>query len=321
MRGTVSHNHKGSGVWRTFRKQKIPQTFAILGIIYLLVFSYVPMSGLVMAFKNYNISLGVMGIFTSDWVGLKHFKAFVNDINFWTIIRNTVALSFLKLIFAFPMPIIFAVMLNEIKQNKIKRCIQTISYLPHFISWVIVSGLAINFLATDNGLINQLLISLGLVKEGIPFLTSAGHFWPLAVVLDVWKDMGWWTIIFLAAITGIDPSLYEAADIDGASRFSKILKITIPGIRGTIAVVLILALGNLFGGGLSGSNFEQSYLLGNAMNLEKSQIIQTYIFKVGLSNGRYAYATAIGLIQSVISLVLIFGSNLVSKKVSDTSLF
>ncbi len=321
MSGTVSHNHNHSSVWRLFRKQKIPQTFAILGIIYLLIFNYVPMSGLVMAFKNYNISMGVKGIFTSDWVGLKHFHAFGTDINFWMIIRNTIALSFLKLVFAFPMPIIFAVMLNEVRQNKVKRFIQTVSYLPHFISWVIVSGLAINFLATDNGLVNQMLISLGLVKDGVPFLTSAEHFWSLAVVLDVWKDMGWWTIIFLAAITGIDPSLYEAADIDGASRFTKILHITLPGIRGTIAVVLILALGNLFGGGLSGSNFDQSYLLGNPMNLERSQIIQTYIFKVGLSNGRYAYATAIGLIQSTISLILIFGSNLVSKKVSDTSLF
>jgi len=321
MSDIVGHKYRRSKVWYVFRKQKVPQTFAIMGIIYLLIFSYLPMTGLVMAFKNYNISMGLRGIFTSDWVGLKHFHAFVMDINFWTILRNTVGLSLLKLVFAFPMPIIFAIMLNEIKIDKIKRCVQTISYLPHFISWVIVSGLAINFLATDNGVINQLLISLGFIDKGIPFLTSSGYFWPIAVILDVWKDMGWWTIIFLAAITGIDLSLYEAADIDGASRLSKIWNITLPGIRGTIAVVLILALGNLFGGGLSGSNFEQSYLLGNAMNIDRSEIIQTYIFKVGLSKGRYSYATAIGLIQSTISLLLIYISNFVSKKISDTSLF
>jgi ABC-type polysaccharide transport system, permease component len=279
------------------------------------------MTGLIMAFKNYSISMGVKGIFTSNWVGFKYFQEFFTDYKFWPLVRNTVALSCFKLVFAFPIPIIFAIMLNEVKKDKFKRFVQTASYLPHFISWVIISGLAVNFLSTDRGAINDILSNIGLIKEPIPFLSSADYFWGMAVSTDIWKDMGWWAILFLAAITGIDLSLYEAADIDGASRLSKIWHITLPGIRGTITVVLILALGNLFGGGTSGSNFEQSYLLGNPMNNDKSEIIQTYLFNVGLSKGRYAYATAVGMIQSAISLVMIFSSNYFAKKISDNSLF
>ena len=218
------------------------------------------------------------------------------------------------------MPILFAIMLNEVRNKPFKRFAQTVSYLPHFISWVIIAGLAINFFSSD-GVINTLLGGAGLIDQPIPFLTSSDNYWPMAVFLDVWKDMGWWAIIFLAAITGIDPTLYEAADLDGAGRLRKIWNITLPSIKGTVTVVLILSLGNLFGGGLSGSNFEQSYLLGNTMNFERSEILQTHVFKTGMVNSRFAYATAVGLIQSVISLILIFASNAVSKKVSDSSLF
>lgn len=303
-----------------FRKQGLLQVFALVGMAYLFVFSFLPMGGLVMAFKNYTIDQKIVGIFTSDWVGFKHFQDFFNDINFWPVMRNTIVLSVLKLIFSFPIPIIFALMLNEVKNKPFKRVVQTVSYLPHFISWVIIAGLAINFFSSD-GVINTLLTSAGLVKEPVAFLTSAGNYWPMAVFLDVWKDMGWWAIIFLAAITGIDPTLYEAADLDGCSRLRKIWHITLPSIRGTVTVVLILSLGNLFGGGLSGSNFEQAYLLGNTMNFERSEILQTHVFKTGMVNARFAYATAVGLIQSVVSLILIFVSNAVSKKVSDSSLF
>ena len=300
---------KKGGVWVRFRKQRLLQCFALAGIFYLLVFSYLPMTGILMAFKDYNITMGIGGIFTSKWAGFKHFLAFFNDINFGMLLRNTIALSVLKLIFAFPLPILFAIQLNEVRSGGFKRTVQTVSYLPHFISWVIVSGLAISFLSNDRGAVNNLLRAIGLTGEPVPFLTSAGYFWPVAVFLDVWKDIG------------IDPSLYEAADIDGASRLKKILSITLPGIAGTVTVVLILALGNLFGGGLSGSNFEQSYLLGNATNHANSEIIQTYILKIGLSKGRYAYATAVGLIQSAISLALIFGSNAASRKINNSSLF
>lgn len=304
----------------TFRKQLPLQIFVLSGIAYLLIFNFIPMFGIIMGFKDYDIVMGVEGIFTSEWVGLKYFKEFVNDYNFASLVKNTVGISVLKLIFTFPIPIIFAVMLNEMKCLRFKKVVQTCSYLPHFISWVIISGISFQFLSSE-GIINTLLMSLGLIEKPIGFLTNPDLYWGFAVISDVWKEMGWWTIVFLAAIVGVSQDLYEAAQIDGAGRLQRIWHITLPCIKPTIVVVLILALGNLFGGGLSGSNFEQSYLMGNSMNKEASQIIQTYVFEVGLAQGRYAYATAVGLIQSVISLVLIFSSNFFSKKVSGMGLF
>ena len=312
---------KQKSTWlKTFRKQGMLQLFVLSGMLYLVVFNLIPMFGLIMGFKNYNITSGVKGIFTSDWVGLKYFKEFVTDYKFGRLVRNTVVLSVLKLVFTFPIPIVFAVMVNEIKNLKFKKILQTCSYLPHFISWVIISSLAFQFLS-KTGVINTLLLKFHLTSGPIGFRTDSNLFWGLAVVLDIWKEMGWWTIIFLAAIVGINQDYYEAAQIDGASRMQRIRYITLPCIKGTIVVVLIMTMGNLFGGGLSGSNFEQCYLLGNSVNADTSEIIQTYVFDVGLAQGRYAYATAVGMIQSVISLVLIFCSNFAAKKISDTSLF
>ncbi len=305
---------------KEFRKQLPLQIFVLSGIVYLLIFNFIPMFGIIMGFKDYDIVMGVEGIFTSEWVGLKYFREFVNDYNFANLVKNTVGISLLKLIFTFPIPIIFAVMLNEMKCLRFKKLVQTCSYLPHFISWVIISGISFQFLSSG-GIINTLLMSLGLIGQPIGFLTDPDLYWGFAVLSDVWKEMGWWTIVFLAAIVGVSQDLYEAAQIDGAGRLQRIWHITLPCIKPTIVVVLILALGNLFGGGLSGSNFEQSYLMGNSMNKETSQIIQTYVFEVGLAQGRYAYATAVGLIQSAISLVLIFSSNFFSKKVSGMGLF
>lgn len=310
---------RGSG-FKVFRKQISLQIFVLTGIVYLLIFSFIPMFGIIMGFKDYDIIMGVKGIFTSEWVGLKYFKEFVSDYNFSRLIRNTVGISLLKLIFTFPVPILFAIMLSEIHCMWFKKLVQTCSYLPHFISWVIISGISFQFLSSG-GIINTLFMKLRLIDHPIGFLTDAGLYWGFAVFSDVWKEMGWWTIVFLAAIVGVNQDLFEAAQIDGAGRLQRIWHITLPCIKPTIVVVLILALGNLFGGGLSGSNFEQSYLLGNSMNQESSQIIQTYVFQVGLAQGRYAYATAVGLIQSVISLILIFGSNFFSKRISGTGLF
>ena len=305
---------------KEFKKQGMIQLFVLSGMLYLVIFNLIPMFGLIMGFKDYSITSGVKGIFTSEWVGLKYFKEFVTDYKFGRLVRNTVALSVLKLIFTFPVPIVFAVMINEIRNLKFKKVLQTCSYLPHFISWVIISSLAFQFLS-NSGVINTLLMNMGLISKPIGFLTDSGLFWGLAVVLDIWKEMGWWTIIFLAAIVGINQDYYEAAQIDGASRMQRIWYITLPCIKETIVVVLIMTMGNLFGGGLSGSNFEQSYLLGNSVNADTSEIIQTYVFDVGLAQGRYAYATAVGLIQSLISLILIFISNFASKKISKTGLF
>lgn len=306
--------------FREFWKQRSLQAFALIGMAFIFVFCYLPMFGILMAFKNYSIDTGIIGIITSKWVGFKYFLQFFNDYKFGTLVYNTLIISVLKLIFTFPLPILLALILNEINNKPFKRIVQTASYLPYFISWVIVSGFCQIFL-TQSGVVNSLLVKVGIVSTPIPFLTSSSLFLPLAVLSACWKETGWWAIIFLAAVTGIDPSLYEAAEIDGAGRIGRIRHITLPGISGTITIVLILALGNLFGGGLSGSNFEQCYLLGNPGNIDASDIIQTYVMRVGLSNGRYSYAAAAGLLQSVISVIMIYSSNLVSRKVSGQSLF
>jgi len=312
---------RSSTLWKRFISQRYYQLFVILGMLFLLIFAYTPMFGIIMAFKRYSIVDGISGIFTTPWVGFQHFNEFFNDYKFAQLVENTLAISFLKILFAFPIPILFAIMLNEVRHAFFKRFVQTVSYFPHFISWVVVSGLVFVFLSNEEGIVNHFLMQLGFITDPIPFLTSADHFWGLAVGTAVWKEAGWWTIIFLAAIAGIDPSLYEAAQIDGAGRLSRIWNITLPGMKNAIVTVLILSIGSLLGGGLVGSNFEQSFLLGNPINSDKSEIIQTYAFKVGLAEGRVAYAAAVDLIQAVISVLLIFGSNYIAKRVAKTSLF
>ncbi|EOS55578.1 MULTISPECIES: ABC transporter permease [Paenibacillus] len=321
LAGPTGINKKASQFWKRFKKQKVLHLFVGLGMIFLLIFSYTPMFGIIMAFKNYSISTGIKGIFTSEWIGLQHFSEFVNDYQFGNIVRNTLVLSFLKVIFAFPAPILLAILLNEAKNLGFKRVVQTVSYLPHFISWVVVVGISFALLSTDVGMVNKVLLSLGLIDKPLDILTNPNYFWGLAVTTAVWKEMGWWTIIFLAAIAGINPALYEAAQIDGAGRLARIRHITFPGMKGTIVVVLILTIGSILGGGLVGSNFEQAYLFGNSINNPTSEIVQTYAFKVGLKDGRFSYAAAIDLIQSVISVVLIFSSNFIAKRTSGSSLF
>jgi putative aldouronate transport system permease protein len=318
---TADHGGQQHQLWKRFKKQKILHVFVGLGMIFLLIFSYTPMFGILMAFKDYSISNGIKGIFTSEWVGLRYFDEFIHDYQFATIVRNTLVLSLLKVIFAFPAPILLAILLNEVKNMAFKRFVQTISYLPHFISWVVVVGVSYAFLSADVGMVNRALVETGLIDKPLNILTSPNYFWGLAVGSAIWKEMGWWTIIFLAAITGINPSLYEAAEMDGAGRLARIRYITLPGIRGTIVVVLVLTIGSILGGGLVGSNFEQAYLYGNSINNPTSEIVQTYAFKVGLSDGRFSYAAAIDLIQSVISVILIFSSNFIAKRVSGSSLF
>lgn len=306
---------------KRFHKQLPFQVFIGLGIVYLLIFSYIPMFGIIIAFKNYKISSGIEGIFSSSWVGLFHFKSLIEDYNFPLLVRNTLVLSVLKVIFSYPIPILFAIMLNEVKHAFFKKFVQTVSYLPHFISWVIVTGIAYAFFSTGFGVFNDLLLSLNIIQKPWDVLTNPDSFWSLAVMTAIWKEAGWWTIIFLAALAGIDPALYEAAEIDGAGRIKRILYITIPGLKSASIVVLVLSIGSLLGGGLVGSNFEQSMLLGNAINSDTSQIIQTYAFKVGLAEGRFSYATAIDLMQSIISVFLIFTSNFIAKRLSGTGLF
>ncbi|WP_420805728.1 ABC transporter permease [Cohnella thermotolerans] len=309
------------GFFRQFRKQLPFQIFVLLGIGFLLVFSYTPLFGILMAFKDYRITMGIQGIFTSSWVGLAYFREMVQDYNFPTLVRNTIELSLLKLVFSFPVPVLLAVMLNEVRRSAVKRFVQTASYLPHFISWVVVSGIATALFSADSGLVNDLLMSLHLIKKPLEVLTDPDSFMSLAVVSAVWKETGWWTIIFLAAIAGIDPQLYEAAAMDGAGRLKRIWHITLPGMKSAIVVMLILAIGNILGGGLAGSNFEQAVLFGNPLNSDKSQILQSYAFNVGLAQGRFAFATAIDLVQSAIALVLMLSANSAAKRFSGSGLY
>ena len=318
---TKSRGHTLKKGFRRFWRQKEIQLFALAGVAYLLIFSILPMFGIILAFKSYKITSGVAGIFTSEWVGLKYFKEFFTDYRFPELLRNTIAISTLKMIFAFPVPILLAVLISECRNKPFKRIVQTVSYLPNFISWVLVYGISSALLSQNSGVISEILVKLGIVSSGIPFLTDPDYFWGTAVALSIWKSSGWWAIIFLAAIAGIDSTLYEAASIDGAGRLKRIWHITLPGIKGSIVTVLILSIGSFLGGGMVGSNFEQSFLMGNTVNNATSEIIQTYAFKMGMAQARFSYATAVDLVQSVISIILVVISNFVAKKVSGEGLF
>lgn len=301
---------------KRWKKQWQLQLIAISGMVILFTFSYLPLFGVIIAFKNYSINMGLSGIFTSDWVGLKWFKDFFTYYKFEEIFRNTLILSVAKLLITFPAPIILAILLNEMRCTKFKRLVQTVSYLPNFISWVLLYTIATAFLNTNTGILNEIFMKIGLIETPIPFLTSPDYFYGVSVFLAMWKNSGYWAIIFLAAISGIDSQLYEAAEIDGAGRLARIRYITLPGMKSSIVTVLILSIGSLLGGGMGGSNFEQAYIFGNTFNNSVSEILQTYAFKTGLSNGRFAYATAVDLFQSMISIVLILISNWGAKKIT-----
>ena len=306
---------------KKFGRQIEIQIFALAGVMYLLLFSVIPMFGIVLAFKSYKITSGIQGIFSSDWVGLKYFKEFFTDYRFGELLRNTIAISTLKMVFAFPIPIFLAILISECHNKPFKRLIQTASYLPNFVSWVLVYGISSALLSQNSGVINQLLVKLGVVSQGIPFLTDPGYFWGTTVVLSIWKGELRPRKDIMVDISGIDSTLYEAASIDGAGRLKRIWHITLPGIKGSIVTVLILSIGSFLGGGMVGSNFEQSFLMGNTVNNATSEIIQTYAFKMGMAQGRFSYATAVDLVQSVISIVLVIISNQVAKKVSGEGLF
>jgi len=297
-----------SKVWR----QRYLLAMVLPGILFMLVFNYAPMYGIVIAFTKFNI---VKPIWDAPWVGFRYFIEFFEDDRFWLVLWNTLGISLLKLAIAFPLPIVFALMINEVRQKHLKRWVQTISYLPHFLSWVVLGGILINWLA-DVGLINQLLIGLGILKEPVMFLAKPEYFWGLTVVSEVWKELGWSAIIYLAAMAGIDPEMYEAARIDGAGRFARIWHITLPCISGTVAILFILAVS-----GLMNSNFDQIFVLKNSLNSDASDVIDIFVYRMGLQSGRFSYATAVGLFKSLIALALLFGANRVVKKINGQSLF
>lgn len=302
---------KKEGFWRRYLRQLDLQLLVIPGLLLILVFNYFPMYGLVMAFQDYNI---FEGFWKSEWVGLKHFNRFFADPNFFIVMRNTILLSSLKILILFPAPIILALMLNEVRNMAFKRTVQTITYLPHFLSWVIVAGFATSILSTDNGSLNILLEKIGLIDEPIRFLSLPEYFWGIIIGTNLWKTIGFNSIVYIAAIAGINPQLYEAAAMDGASRFKQMYLITIPSIMPIIVIFLILDIGNLLSAG-----FEDLLLLGNNPVLrDVAEVIDTYVYRVGISNGLYSYATAIGLFKSVISVVLLTVANQVARRTENS---
>ena len=303
------------------KRQRMLQIFAWAGLVYILIFNYAPMAGILVAFKKFSIKDGFMGIFTNEWVGLKYFIEFFNDYMCWPVIKNTLIISLLKILASFPAPILLAIMITEVKNRPSKKFVQAVSYLPYFISWVIVAGILTAFFSQSRGLVSEFIIKTGISDKGVSFLTDPGSYYQLAVWTSIWKSTGWWSIIFLAAISGIDPGLYEAAMVDGAGRLKRIWHITLPGILPAIVTVLILSVGSFLGGGMMGGNFDQTMMLGNKLNASASEIIQTYAFKTGMVDLRFNYATAIDLMQSIISVILIFATNAVSKKITETGLF
>ncbi|ASA20383.1 protein lplB [Paenibacillus donghaensis] len=288
-------------------KQWDLQLMVVPALLFILVFSYIPMYGVLMAFQDYNLFKGFAG---SSWVGLKHFEMFFNAPEFWTIMRNTVVISLLKLLIGFPAPIILALMLNEIKGRAFKRTVQTISYLPHFLSWVIVSGFVMSMLSTENGSVNMLLEKLNLIEDPVNFLSLPQYFWSILVTTGVWKEIGFSSIVYLAAIAGVDPHMHEAASMDGASRLRQMFSITLPSILPVIIVFLILAIGNLLSAG-----FEDILLLGsNPVLRDVGDVIDTYVYRIGIQNNRYSYATAAGLFKSLIGVFLLVGANYAARK-------
>jgi len=294
------------------KAQKYLQVMAIAGVIWMIIFNYIPMYGIVIAFKKYNI---VKPISAAPWVGLKYFKEFMVDPDFWSSMKNTLGISFFKLLIGFPLPIIFALCLNEITSIRFKKVVQTISYLPHFLSWVILGGIMMTWLS-DVGILNNILIGLHLIKEPITYLAEAKYFWSISIISDIWKELGWSAIIYLAAIAGVDPGMYESATIDGAGRFRKMIDITLPSIKPTISILFILSVS-----GILNSNFDQILVLNNSLNQSASSVIDLFVYRIGIQSGRFSYATAVGLTKSVVALMLLLSANFASKKLNDTSLF
>jgi putative aldouronate transport system permease protein len=296
---------------RLWLRQWDLQLMVIPALILILVFSYFPMYGVVIAFQDYSV---FKGFWNSPWVGFKHFTDFFQSPELGLVMRNTIVISLLKLGIGFPAPILLAIMLNEVRNMLFKRVVQTVSYLPYFLSWVIVANFAIALLSTDNGSVNILLEKLRVIDEPVPFLSVLEYFWTIIVTTNVWKEIGFGSIVYLAAIASIDPSLYESASIDGASRFRMTYLITLPCILPVIMIFSILAIGNLLNAG-----FEDLLLLGvNPALRDVSDVLDTYVYRMGINLGRYSFATAVGLFKAIVSVGLLTLANYLARKTGNS---
>jgi len=295
---------------KDYKKNKYLYYMLIPVVAYFLIFHYQPMYGVQIAFKNYSFKHGIWG---SPWVGFKHFQDFFNSYYFFRLLRNTLSISLNDLIWGFPAPILLALLINEIKKNAYKRLVQSVTYLPHFISLIVVCGMIKDFLSLD-GVVNNIIVQFG--GEPIHFFAKADMFMPIFVSSNIWQQLGWGTIIYLAALTGIDPELYEAAKIDGANKFKQILYITIPGIMSTVIILFILRTGKILTVGS-----EKVLLLYNPTIYEKADVISTFVYRKGLEESNYSYAATVGLFNSVINFILLVSVNTLSKKYTDSSLW
>lgn len=296
---------------KSFKRHWQLYLLVIPPVLYFVLFKYIPIANAVLAFKDYNVMLGIWG---SPWAGLKHFKLFFENPVFWTLIQNTLLISLYHLLIAFPIPIVLALCLNEVRVGFFKKTVQLVTYAPYFISTVVMVSIIILFLSPRLGIVGDLMAAFGMERKDIlgdPSLFRSVYVWS-----DVWQNAGYSAIIYLAALAGVDPSLYEAAKVDGASRWRKMLHIDVPGLLPTATIILILNAGTIMAVG-----FEKIYLLQNPLNLSVSEIIATYVYKIGLLNANYSFATAVGLFNSVVNLLLLLLVNAVARRVSSNSLW
>ena len=291
----------------SFNKNKYLHLLALPGFIYLILFAYTPMIGVLMGFQDYNITAGIFG---SEWVGLKHFKSFFSGADFWPIIRNTLKISLLQLIWGFPAPIILAIILNEIFCKPYKKIAQTISYLPHFLSWVTIAAMMTTLLSPSTGLVNKLLSYIGV--EPIYFLAEKNMFVPILIISSIWKEVGWGSVIYLASLSGLDQEVGEAALIDGCTRLQKIWYINVPYLMPIVATMLILRLGGILDAG-----FDQIFNLYSPATYEVADVLDTYVYRLGIKGFQYSASTAIGLFKSAVGVILVVITNLLTKKMSD----
>lgn len=286
------------------------------GTILMILFNVIPLFGLLLAFKNYKVTEGVAGIFTSPFYGLQNFKIIFSNHDFGRMLINTLGINLLGQFATIPLTILFALFINEITHARFKSCVQTVTYMPHFVSWVVFGGIIIELLSADGGMINSILLRLGVIDHEIVFMAEPQYFWMIAIIAGLIKEIGWGTILYTAAIAGVDQELYEAAELDGAGRYRKMWYVTLPGIKGTVVIMLIFAVA-----GIMNNNFDQLYVLQNAFNLEKSEVIDTYIYKVGLQQLQFGMAAAINIFKSVLALTLLVSANKISNKLTDSGLF
>lgn len=309
---TKNQEPKTKVTWAEVKRQKVLLLWAGIITLYGIVFYYLPLAGWTMAFQNYKPKDGMLH---SQFIGLEKFTKLFSDATFLRVIRNTLAMGVINLVVTFVTAIAFAILLNELRSRKGKKVVQTISYLPHFLSWIIVTGILHDMLS-GTGIINEVLVNLNIISQPINFFAHEKFFWPIVAFANVWKETGWNAIIYLAAITSIDPSLYEAASIDGAGRWSKIKYVTLPGIKPTIIILLLMNVGNVLNAG-----FEIQYLLGNGLVQNVSQTIDIYVLKWGISQGDYSLGTAAGIFKSVVSIILIVIANQIAKRNGEERLF